>query len=128
MSVTTVCISLISFQTAQMSGLGRRFDTQPKGNILASVRLSFTAKVQTLLQGLLDIIFVCVNYVKYDRNRSSSGVQDVLDPVSSTLYPAGGEKGGTLASNQQAANLSDRRRDESSGVHLKLTAVVWLCV
>lgn len=156
-----------------MSGLGWRFDTQPRGNILASVRLSFTAKVQTLLQGIwlqrllstswltaplrkgsqdiwhrvsiqyecmstchrvvscvcLDIIFVCVNYVKYDLNRSSSGVQDVLDTVSSTFYPAGGEKGGTLASNQQAANLSDRRRVESSRVHLKLPAVVYcVCV
>lgn len=77
----------------------------------------------------LDIIFVCVNYVKYDLNRSSSGVQDVLDTVSSTFYPAGGEKGGTLASNQQAANLSDRRRVESSRVHLKLPAVVYcVCV
>lgn len=40
--------------------------------------------------------------------------QDVSDTVSSTFCPAGGEKGikppesgGTLASDQQAANLSD---------------------
>lgn len=59
-------------------------------------------------------------------------VQDVPDMVPSAFPLSGGEKGvkknpelgGTLASNQQAANLSDWRRDESSRVHLKLPAVV----
>lgn len=89
------------------------------------------------------VICLCaciLNQCGYGLSRSCSCIKMFLIKFPAFLSPAGGLGGGgvegaktpdfrgTLASNQQATNLSDWRRDESSGVHLELPVCMCFCV